>query len=41
MLRSALAGGSAQQQIDRLIAVVLDAVYALTLKAKPSPYRKR
>ena len=34
-------GGSVQLQTDRLMAVVLEAVNALTPKAKPSPYAKR
>ena len=34
-------GGSSQQQADRLMTVVLEAVHALTPKAKPSPYAKR
>lgn len=33
--------GSVQQQTDRLIAVVTEAVYSLTPKAKPSLYAKR
>ncbi|EAQ91643.1 hypothetical protein CHGG_03578 [Chaetomium globosum CBS 148.51] len=33
--------GNVQQQTDRLMAVVTEAVYALTPKAKPSPYAKR
>ena len=41
MLLSALAGGSVQQQTDRLMKVVLEAVHALTPKAKPSPYAKK
>jgi hypothetical protein len=35
------AGGEVQQQTDRLMNVVLEAVQALTPKAKPSPYAKR
>ena len=34
-------GGSVQQQTDRLMAAVTEAVYSLTPKAKPSPYAKR
>ena len=34
-------GGSVQWQTDHLMAVVLEAVNALTPKAKPSPYAKR
>jgi hypothetical protein len=34
-------GGSSQQQADRLMTVVLEAVHALTPKAKPSVYAKR
>ena len=34
-------GGSVQLQTDRLMTVVLEAVHALTPKAKPSPYAKR
>ena len=33
--------GTAQQRTNRLMAVVLEAVHALTPKAKPSPYAKR
>jgi hypothetical protein len=33
--------GTIQQKTDRLMAVVLEAVRALTPKAKPSPYAKR
>ncbi|EAQ84812.1 hypothetical protein CHGG_08826 [Chaetomium globosum CBS 148.51] len=33
--------GNVQQQTDRLMAAVTEAVYALTPKAKPSPYAKR
>jgi hypothetical protein len=40
-LRSVLFGGSVQQQTDRLMSIVLEAVHALTLRAKPSPYAKR
>lgn len=40
-LRFIPVGGGAQQQTDRLMAAVLEAVYALTLKAKPSLYAKR
>jgi hypothetical protein len=34
-------GGSVQHQTDRLMTVVLEAIHALTPKAKPSPYAKR
>ena len=34
-------GGTVQQQIDRLMTTVLEAVTTLTPKAKPSPYAKR
>ena len=34
-------GGGVQQQTDRLMTAVLDAIHALTPKAKPSPYSKR
>jgi endonuclease/exonuclease/phosphatase family metal-dependent hydrolase len=34
-------GSSVQQQADGLMTAVLEAVHALTLKAKPSPYAKR
>ena len=34
-------GGSVQHQTDQLMKAVLEAVYALTPKAKPSPYAKR
>ena len=34
-------GGTVQQQTDRLVTVVLEAVQALTPKAKPSLYAKR
>jgi hypothetical protein len=40
-LHSAPSGGSVQQQTDRLMAAVLEAVQTLTPKAKPSPYAKR
>lgn len=40
-LRDTPQGGSVQQQTDRLMAAVLEAVHALTPKAKPSPYAKR
>ncbi|EAQ84334.1 hypothetical protein CHGG_08348 [Chaetomium globosum CBS 148.51] len=33
--------GNVQQQTDRLMAAVTEAVYGLTPKAKPSPYAKR
>jgi ribonuclease HI len=34
-------GGNVQEQTDRLMAAVTEAVYNLTPKAKPSPYAKR
>ena len=34
-------GGTVQQQTDRLMSAVLEAVQALTPKARPSPYAKR
>ena len=34
-------GGSVQQQTDRLMGAVLEAVHTLTPRAKPSPYAKR
>lgn len=40
-LRSAPFGGSVQQQTDRLMTAVLEAVHAFTPKAKPSPYATR
>jgi hypothetical protein len=40
-LRFVPVGGSVQQQTDWLMAAVVEAVYALTPKAKPSPYAKR
>jgi hypothetical protein len=40
-LYSAPSGGSVQQQTDRLMAAVLEAVRALTPKANRSPYAKR
>jgi hypothetical protein len=40
-LRSAPFGGSVQQQTDRLMTAALEAVHALTPKAKPSPYATR
>lgn len=40
-LRSHPVGGSVQQQTDRLMTAVLEAVHALTPKAKPSKYAKR
>jgi hypothetical protein len=40
-LRSAPFGGSVQQQTDRLMTAVLEAVHVLTPKAKPSPYATR
>jgi hypothetical protein len=40
-LRSVPTGGSVQQQTDRLMTVVLEAVHALIPKANPSPYAKR
>ena len=33
--------GTVQQRTDRLMSAVLEAVHALTPKAKPSPYAKR
>jgi hypothetical protein len=33
--------GTVQQRTDRLMSAVLDAVYSLTPKARPSPYAKR
>jgi 3'(2'),5'-bisphosphate nucleotidase len=33
--------GTAQQETDRLMSAVLEAVHALTPKARPSPYAKR
>lgn len=40
-LRSTPREGNTQEQVDRLMAVVQEAVSALTPKAKPSPYAKR
>jgi hypothetical protein len=40
-LHTAPVGGSVQQQTDRLMTSVLDAIHALTPKAKRSPYAKR
>jgi hypothetical protein len=40
-LHVVLVGGSVQQQADGLMTAVLEAVHALTPKAKPSPYAKR
>ena len=40
-LRVVPVGGGVQQQTDRLMTAVLEAVHALTPKAKPSPYAKR
>ena len=40
-LRSRLLGGDVQMQTNRLMQMVLEAVNALTPKAKPSPYAKR
>jgi hypothetical protein len=34
-------GGDTRQQTYRLLGVVVEAIYKLTLKAKPSPYAKR
>jgi hypothetical protein len=34
-------GGTVQQQTDRLMSAVLEAIHALTPRAKPSPYAKR
>lgn len=36
-----LIASTVQQQTDRLIKVVLEAVYTLILRAKPSLYAKR
>jgi hypothetical protein len=41
VLRVTPGGGTVQQQTDQLMNVVLEAVHALTPKAKPSPYAKR
>ena len=40
-LRPVPMGGCVQQQTDRLMTAVMEAVQALTPKAKPSPYAKR
>src|SRR5205814_9852265 len=40
-LHSIPLGGSVQHQTDRLMTAVLEAVHALTSKARPSPYAKR
>jgi hypothetical protein len=40
-LNRAPIGGSTQDQTDRLMTAVAEAVHALTPKAKPSPYAKR
>lgn len=40
-LRQTAQGGSVQQQTDRLMTAVLEAVNTLTPRAKPSPYTKR
>jgi hypothetical protein len=40
-LHNAPTWGSVQQQTDRLITAVLEAVHTLTPKAKPSTYSKR
>ncbi|KAI7978758.1 hypothetical protein EIK77_001188, partial [Talaromyces pinophilus] len=40
-LNSTPAEGTLQQRTDRLMSVVLEAVHAVTPKAKPSPYAKR
>ncbi|THC88429.1 hypothetical protein EYZ11_012122 [Aspergillus tanneri] len=40
-LDATLSEGTVQQRTDRLMAAVLEAVYTLTPKAKPSPYAKR
>jgi exonuclease III len=40
-LNTTSAGGPVQHQTDRLTAAVLEAVHALTPKARPSPYTKR
>jgi hypothetical protein len=41
VLRVAPIGGTVQQQTDQLMTVTLEAVHALTPKAKPSSYAKR
>jgi hypothetical protein len=40
-LRSNPVGNTMQQKMDRLMSAVLDAIKALTPRAKPSPYAKR
>jgi hypothetical protein len=40
-LSSTPSDGTVQQRTDRLMAAVLEAVHALTPKARPSPYAKR
>ena len=40
-LRFILVGGRVQQQTDWLMDIVLEAVYTLTLKARPSLYTKK
>jgi hypothetical protein len=40
-LEATLSEGAVQQKTDRLMLAVLEAVHALTPKAKPSPYAKR
>ena len=41
VLVAAPMGGSVQQQTDRLMGAVLEAVHTLAPRAKPSPYAKR
>jgi hypothetical protein len=41
VLQNTQVGNGTQQQADQLMTTVLDAVYALTPKAKPPPYAKR
>lgn len=40
-LHTAPVGGRVQEQTDRLMIAVLDAIHAFTPRAKPSPYSKR
>lgn len=40
-MQSRPVGGTVQQQADRLMSVVLEAVHALTPKARPAPHAKR
>ena len=40
-LGASLPAGTTQQRTDRLMAAVLEAVHALTPRARPSPYAKR